>query len=275
MGIITPRATFTRRWILLKELRQIEDNLGLPVGIADDGRLRFKNGMAEVKPEPRRIADMLQVLHGHAEDGPDPLYLMYRDVVLREHDELFQQRRIRHDVTVITPGVIGREFVKTAGHYHTVAPCGSTYPEVYQVVSGRAMYILQLPDPTHDEVILKAITATPGDVVVVPPDYGHVTVNIGDAPLVMVNLVERDHPSRYEPYRALGGAAAYVIADCGPSLLLNSRYRAWKRVAAAPADDWADLGLSGRGPIYWQFVNSPDSFNLLVRPEEASARWWA
>jgi len=39
---------------------------------------------------------------------------------------------------------MGIEFVKTAGHYHPlIEGTGYTYPEIYEVLSGVAHYLLQ------------------------------------------------------------------------------------------------------------------------------------
>ena len=44
-----------------------------------------------------------------------------------------------------------------------------------------------------------------GDKVVVPPNYGHITINPFDKTLVMSNWVCSDFPSIYEPIKRLGG----------------------------------------------------------------------
>ncbi len=51
------------------------------------------------------------------------------------------------------------------------------YPELYEVLKGDANYLLQRAQNEErvDEVIL--VKATRGDKVIIPPNYGHVTIN--------------------------------------------------------------------------------------------------
>ena len=76
------------------------------------------------------------------------LYFMYREVARREEREEIRRRGLRYDITVIKPGLLGSEYIKTAGHYHPFKPgTGLTYPEVYEVLYGRGHYLLQCPSP--------------------------------------------------------------------------------------------------------------------------------
>jgi glucose-6-phosphate isomerase len=99
--------------------------------------------------------------------------------------------------------------VKTKGHYHPLAPDGLTYPEIYEVLEGSAYYLLQTRDLT-DIVIVRA---SKGDLVLIPPGYGHVTVNPAGETLTMSNLVSSDFSSDYLPYEQMQGGAYYLFAD--------------------------------------------------------------
>ncbi|HAA34141.1 MAG TPA: hypothetical protein DCD97_02390, partial [Firmicutes bacterium] len=108
----------------------------------DPGERALYFGAAEkaAKPDIRYLKDMQEVLYpvdGETTDDGDPrreLYFMFRDLHLPEHRALFREKGIRFDITVLVPGTIGKEFVKTAGHYHPFKPGTSfTYPELYEV----------------------------------------------------------------------------------------------------------------------------------------------
>jgi oxalate decarboxylase/phosphoglucose isomerase-like protein (cupin superfamily) len=76
--------------------------------------------------------------------------------------------------------------VKTKGHYHPENSAGIGYPELYEVIEGVAHVLLQ--KKTLDHIALAK--ATNSDLVIIPPGYGHVTINPSRAEtLVMANLV--------------------------------------------------------------------------------------
>src|SRR5690606_15189179 len=99
------------------------------------------------------------------------------------------------------------------------APDGTGYPELYQVAAGEAWFILQ------DRRSVLVIPAGPGDCALIPPGFGHVTVNVGRGPLVLANWVDGSFASRYDGYRRRRGAAVYVEAGSdGPVLRPNPAY---------------------------------------------------
>src|SRR5208283_4184895 len=97
-------------------------------------------------------------------------------------------------ITVIPSFDLCGEYVKTKGHYHPADPAGTGYPELYDVTEGRALFLIQ--SRTLDDVIL--ISAETGARVVIPPGYGHITINPSpDATLVLANLVSTAFESEY------------------------------------------------------------------------------
>ena len=137
-------------------------------------------------PEPsvRTLDDMRCVLANPDRSGDTPLYSMYRDLALTAGDHAYlREQNIRFDITVIPPGTVGGEYVKTKGHYHPLSPSSIGYPELYLVLAGEALYLLQRSD--LDDVV--AVAARAGEFVFIPPGYGHVTINAGKEELVMAN----------------------------------------------------------------------------------------
>jgi glucose-6-phosphate isomerase len=164
-------------------------------------------------PEPElRMADDLTGIYAHRGcRARGPIYAMFRDLAQTAADRWWmRQNGLRYDITVIPPRVICGEFVKTKGHYHPKNPEGDGYPEVYEVLEGKAHYLLQREDAT--DVVL--IEAEAGDVVVVPPGYGHVTINpTPDHILHMANIVSGRFSSDYSQYVSQKGAAYYEMAN--------------------------------------------------------------
>jgi glucose-6-phosphate isomerase len=68
---------------------------------------------------------------------------------------------------------LGGEYVKTKGHHHPENPAGTGYPELYEVLDGTAHF--QLQTKALDDVVL--IEVHKGDIIAIPPGYGHVTIN--------------------------------------------------------------------------------------------------
>ncbi len=161
-------------------------------------------------PELRCLEDLRPVLRDRECSCSGPAYSMYRDLAASPDDRVWMASlAIRFDITCIPPAIVCGEHVKTKGHYHPKNSAGTGYPEIYQVFGGKAHYLLQARDLS--ETIL--VEATAGDTVVVPPGFGHVTINPGGSELVMANLVSTEFSSEYDFYEAHRGAAYYELSD--------------------------------------------------------------
>ncbi|NPV69622.1 MAG: glucose-6-phosphate isomerase [Firmicutes bacterium] len=251
----------------MRDLREIS---GIPISV-DGLDVRFSDGLTAVKPSVRRLQEIRDVLYNQTAAGPEDLYFMYRGVVLPEHRSIAECHSIRYDITVIRPGAIGTEYIKTAGHYHAHVPGESVeYPEIYEVLSGRAHYLLQRPGEqpgTVDDVVV--VEAGPGDKVVMPPGYGHVTINPGPEPLVMCNLVEATFTSNYGPYRQARGAAFYEVENGDKGVFVpNEHYGYAPAPRLVDPADLPELGLRRGVPLYTCMITEPERLAFLVRPQD-------
>ncbi len=168
------------------------------------GRILEKDGEA-LPYTTRSVSQLAEVLMDPKKAGPNSIvYYMFRDV--------YGHGTLRYDVTVVPPRMFGEEYVKTYGHYHTEAKEGLTYPELYQILNGEAVFIMQTPhkDDSMDCIITKC---KKGDIVFVPPNYGHVMINPGSSTLVSANVVSNSFASDYSEYKANHGAAYYSTKD--------------------------------------------------------------
>jgi glucose-6-phosphate isomerase len=199
------------------------------------------------------------------------LYYMFREVATDEADaQQITALGLRYDITIIPPMKLGLEFVKTAGHYHPFVPGSKlTYPEIYEVLEGEAHYLLQQREEAASseaitDVIL--IRAHRGDKVIIPPNYGHVTINPAAGALKMANWVARSFSSIYEPYRERGGAAYFELTS--RKFVRNERYKAVPEIRALqPSDTWlAEVGLSTAIPMY-ELLQEPAKLEFLLKPE--------
>ncbi len=254
----------------------MEFDCGLPVRLTDANQLEFE-GIPPVPVDKRRRRQMKEVLYETDADLPEVLYFMYRGLGYEEDVRRLSCHGIRYDITVIPYAELGQEHVKTKGHYHpTVNSKDITYPEVYEVIGGRAIYLLQRPGSRAgdiDDVVL--VRARPGDKVVIPPNYGHITVNPGPGTLVMANLVAKGFDSIYEPIGERGGAAYYLLSD--GSRVKNTNYARVpvpREVSPWGIKEWAESdllnkagNLSGELECLYSIVKAPDAISWLKEPQ--------
>ena len=213
-------------------------------------------------PSIRTIDDMRSVLYSPSASYDKPLYFMYREVSRNETDRTWMQSHaIRYDITVIPSVSLGGEYVKTKGHYHPENPAGIGYPELYEVLEGIAHFLLQTN--ALDDVVL--IEARKGDIVVIPPGYGHVTINPTLVEtLIMANLVSTAFSSDYTWYDTMHGAAYYELV--GGDVSKNPAYpdvppvRRMKNIRSM-------LSELGRDKTLYEFIGNDRIAQLLNHPE--------
>lgn len=190
-----------------------------------------------------------------------PLYFMYRDLArTREDHAWLSTHALRYDITRIPPLTLCGEYVKTKGHYHPPNPSGVDYPEVYEVLSGEAHYLLQ--DRAVENVVL--IFAQEGDKVIIPPGYGHVTINASSRTLLMANLVSSRFSSDYSLYEERRGAAYYMML--GEELVKNPHYPSVPPLCTRRPSQSTALGLK-KGITLYQLVEGREDLSFLNQPE--------
>jgi glucose-6-phosphate isomerase, archaeal len=238
-------------------------------------------GGKQVAPDIRKLSDMKDVIYDKnwLENASDKdLYYMYRDLALSRKDySIMMEYDLRYDITIIPPSNLGMEFIKTAGHYHPnindkrVYEKEYTYPEVYEVLNGVAHYLLQKRENSNNSKIVDVvmIEAKEGDKVIVPPNYGHVTINPSNKELKMANWVSRDFSSIYEPYKELSGAAYFELTK--DAIILNDRYEHLPEVRYLKVTNISKIGLNKNKEMYGlirdvkklDFLNNPQDFDWL------------
>lgn len=211
-----------------------------------------------------------------------PLYYMYRDLYRSRDKEVIHDNDLRYDITVIPPAHLGREYVKTKGHYHPVAANGVQYPEIYEVIAGTAHYLLQKKansgnsqssldrangssssSGTITDVVV--VDAEAGDKVIIPPGYGHITINPGDKPLKMANWVSSRFESQYQDMVEKRGGAYYetVAGD----FVRNHNYDDVPNLRKADPAEVPDLKIRKKTPMY-KLIRAPDNLAFLNRPHK-------
>jgi glucose-6-phosphate isomerase len=224
-----------------------------------------------LRPEPQPLRLMRQVLLDRDATGPEVLYWRFPDVALPTDEGVFSERGVRHDLLMLRPGRVGAEFIKTWGHALTCG-AGLWCPEVYGVLRGRALFLLQEQAEEPAEPVgrvalsdVRQIDALAGQKVIVPARYGVVVINPGSEPLVLSSLLAAQSSRIHQVYHRMRGAAYYVTErDDEIAVEPNRRYAEPLPPLREDAPLRApDLGVVEEKPLYSAFVHQPESFRWL------------
>lgn len=142
------------------------------------------------------------------------------------------------NITVWEPGLVGKEYIKTYGHYHV-----GKLDETYWILFGQGIALLQkLATDDQGNMIadtveeFKAVFVKQNDSVYMPAGYGHLVANVGTTYFVTaddspVNFEEKDPTSLpghadYQLVKQMQGFAYYVVEENGkPALVRNKKYK--------------------------------------------------
>lgn len=258
------------------------------------------------KPDIRYLFDLREVIFDQKWLKTVPnleLYYMYRGVARSENDkQKIAAAGLRYDITIIPARMLGCEFVKTAGHEHSLVPGQTiTYSEIYEVLSGQAYYLMQHYNhrngrksvqsenlPLRDVYVVKAET---GDKVIIPPNYGHVTINAGQKDLVMANWVAEGFQSDYELFRQKHGACYLALAHCRGLIYQapgrdksspyktsinwhpNKNYGPLPKLRFSQPTNFPELGLDKNKPMYDLVSGNLSFLDFLKNPQDFKSLW--
>jgi glucose-6-phosphate isomerase len=198
------------------------------------------------------------------------LYYMYKGVTKENDRPTFEENEVRFDITIMPGHRLGKEFNKTLGQVHEAGPGGFSYPEVYEVISGRAHYLIQqMLDGDLSRVVL--VEAREGERVLIPPGWWHFTINSSSEPLVMSNLLWRGVVADYDPITRRKGAAYFELHN--GSFVRNTNYGRVPELSRARASPQAAERTAANRSLYSSFVESPETYRYLRHPEDFQSMW--
>ncbi|MCD6229414.1 MAG: glucose-6-phosphate isomerase [Candidatus Diapherotrites archaeon] len=235
--------------------------------------------LSKITPGIRHVSEMKDVLFDtdwlKSQKEDHELYYMYRNVSKSREDlKKIEKNNLRFDITVIPPFMLGKEYVKTAGHYHPKVPgTDLSFTEVYEVLEGEAVYTLQKIDENESSKVadFKIIHAKAGDHVLIPPNYAHVTINTCNKTLIMANWVSSKFSSNYEPIKNLHGIAYYLVK--GNKWIENPAYSNYPEPQVCRATDFSAPGLEKDKLMYEIIHKNPVLLDFLNRPQDFSHLW--
>ncbi|MDR3077052.1 MAG: cupin domain-containing protein [Synergistaceae bacterium] len=123
---------------------------------------------------------------------------------------------IAFGTSVTYPGLVGREYFMTKGHFHTILETA----EVYYTLSGEGVMLTENPE---GDVVVHPLV--PGRAVYVPKRYAHRSVNTGDTPLVTFFAFRGDAGHNYATIETKGYRKLIVKgADGKPEVIDNPKW---------------------------------------------------
>jgi glucose-6-phosphate isomerase len=225
--------------------------------------------------EYRRLDDIRKSLRDPHCEGPETVYAIAMDVGKKEHQALLEKLHLLFGVVTYAAGKLGDEPVRSQGHIHKVSTLsGWSTPEIYEIWAGRAVIYMQESAKDNPGRCF-AVEAGPGEVVVVPPGWTHITVSADpEQPLTFGAWCERDYGFEYDDVRAHNGLAWFpVIGYTGKiEWKPNPMYRHSELQVKAPAD-YSSLGIEKGKPIYTQFEENERRFSFVPFPGLKAEEW--
>ena len=226
-------------------------------------------GAVTRKPEIRYAENMAEVIQDRdwlEENSNAELYYMYRDLWKEGDKDKIKENDLRYDITIIPAREMGKEYVKTKGHYHPDAVPGTSYPELYEVMEGKAHYLLQKRSSkgTLEDVFLVKVEA--GEKALIPPNYGHITINPDpEEPLKMSNWVDRSFDSIYADILELGGGGYFELTN--GEFVKNDEYEKVPDLREVGVTEIPELGIKSGRDMY-ELIESPENLELLKKPQD-------
>ncbi|HEV8601661.1 MAG TPA: glucose-6-phosphate isomerase family protein [Patescibacteria group bacterium] len=252
----------------------LEKISGLPIQVTEEYKLKFKPPLGDFPMTfARKFSEMVPVLMDPTIKAPIEItYPVYRGIHLPEHNEIVTSNHLTYDITIPAPVMLGREFNKTAGHYHANKPgLKIAHPEMYEILLGQCLFLLQKMDEDFKEVLdVIAVEAGTGDKIIYPPNYGHILINLGSDALVTANWLSTDYKPLYQPVADYHGMAYYVVAskDKKYELVPNSHYHNVPPVRTINKKAYESFPIVSDEPMYTKGMRNPKLLEFLSFPEK-------
>ena len=248
------------------------------------------------KADVRRLKDMADVIYDKewlkSADPKMPLYFMWRNVTKSENDaKIIKNAELRYDILEFAPMMLGIEFMKTAGHEHSLIPNTKlTYPEIYEVLKGEVYYLMQKFNDHGKVEKIYAVHCLSGDKCIIPPNFHHITINPTKKKVRMANWIALDNISNYDTIKQLCGAGYIAVdTDLLSSSLKNINYYkdgirkdiCWiknKNYKSLPAlefyspTNFSDLGFNKNISMY-NLTSDLSKLDFLKKPQNYNNLW--
>ena len=245
---------------------------GLDVTLDEEALgLAFGRDVMHPEGERRCLPEVRATLADPEASGPEHLYTIYMDICRAGDHAALVEQSLLYGAVVYNHGRIGAERLRSQGHRHSRKPgTALRYSEVYEFWTGHGFVYLQKEcGPVVTRALL--VPVGPGDRVIVPLGWVHLTVASDHEPLAFGAWCAREGRLEYEELRALGGPAHFMLAS--GEVVANPRYSTVAEVEVVSPADLPLLGVPTDLPIYRAWRETPGLFDFLPKPELVEQAW--
>ena len=225
--------------------------------------------------ENRKLDAIRKSLQNPECSGPDPVYSIAMDVGKKKHLNQLREMHLLYGAVTYAAGQLGNEPVRSQGHMHKVSPkSGWSTPEVYEIWSGEAIIYMQ-EKAENDPGRCFAVTARPGDIVIVPPGWAHATISANRTkPLTFGAWCDRAYGFEYDDVRKHKGLAWFPILSPSGKIewKKNDNYNACEIIVKIP-EPYLQFNIESGKPIYTQFEEDPERFLFVPQPQLCYNQW--
>jgi glucose-6-phosphate isomerase len=256
-------------------MKDISQQCGLPISIAEeDGKLYSTSPELIIPREGKRTYDQLQdvTIEPIEEQQKEYAYLVYRNVFMRRDSGAFLSSQLRYNLIVMPPGVIGNEYLKTLGHFHSSKP-GTliSYAEIYEIILGEAIFLIQKMDASFQTVTEHYIyTCKQGEKMIIPPGFGHTTINATQGTLVMGNIMTIDNDPNYEVFKRFKGASYRVLRGKEGNMIIekNDHFGPMPPLKKITVKSLEHLNIPSSQPLYELLIKKSETFSFISNPDQ-------
>jgi len=194
-----------------------------------------------------------------------PLYRIYRNAVQKKDVFLFSKHALRHDLTLLLPSPKNSPLpTRTIGHVHKKNKAGVSYPELYCVIKGTALFLLENKRRTISLVARCSV----GEKIIIPPEYGHIIINASaHAPAIVANLfTSKKNVSDYSFFKKSHGPSWIPLWSKKEIYFVKNEQSVKKNSVKNLLARQTKVTKKGVS-LYASFIKNPSAFDFLNHPE--------
>lgn len=224
--------------------------------------------------EKRKLDDIKGSLSNPDVCGPEIVYAVAMDVGKKKDFTDLTKRNLLYGAMIFEKGIIGTEPVRSQGHIHANSKsCEASTCEVYEIWSGEAYIYMQ--EYAGDEAgRCFAVHAHAGDVVIVPPNWAHCTINADPSQAMLFGAwCVRDYGFDYEGVRTHKGVAFFPKVQADTITFIPNKHYTSATLEIIEAREYPEFHLKKGVPIYTQYEQNPDLFDFVSDPHSVDAIW--
>lgn len=244
--------------------------------------LIFESGVTYEVCKEKRFGEMKHLAYEEEEAVDDEVcYRFYQNIFDASKRQIFADRQVTNGITILMPGLMGKECRKNSGHYHGICEGHRLpYPEVYEVLCGTAVFLIQesgefLGDGPLVVDHMRAAVLQEGEKIIIPPYSAHCVCNAGDGPMAFGNLAV-PCPLYYEPVAKMHGFGMYLLKEKNQLLFVpNARYGGLPQLKIVSPVECEGLGVVKDVSLNEMFWEYPERFQYLAEPEAFEKEIWA